>query len=122
VAKFKDKTTAAPKPATSRTPKKTRRLRVVLDQEDVPDYVPALRDVYFEASHKPYVNDESGQLTEGRWTMELCNLGMPCADLMDLIKWADAVGLHVKYEPAGNMAGWYNRKAAPETQYLFDVG
>jgi hypothetical protein len=87
------------------------------------DAAPLVRDVWLESTLTPVVNDpETGLVVEGEWRADLFNLAMACADVADLIRFCDAAGVPVVFDPPGNMTGFLNPKRRPGQGLLFDVG
>lgn len=79
-------------------PRRARRLRVVADDKGNGVYGP-IRDVYLE----------SRAAGETRWAVELFNFKVSAELTADMIRFAAAANLPVRYEPAGNMAAYFLR-------------
>lgn len=98
-----------------RSSSRHRRLLVRADTDTDGGYL-SVRDVSLQSSVSP-----PGLMTDSNTTDDLFAIGLPCPQVVDLILWAQAFGVHVVYEPEGNMRGWFSRRRIDQG-LLFDVG
>jgi hypothetical protein len=98
-----------------RKPTRYRRLVVAADTDGEGGYL-RVRDVYLQSSEVP-----PAYMTDANTRVELCDLGMPCRRVVDLVRWFESLGVHVVYTPEHNMRGWFTRRRQDQ-DFLFDPG
>ena len=98
------------KAAGGKSPKLFRRLRVVAEEKTEGGHYPPFRDLYLESSHCPLMRTggelaENGEIIYRPPETDLMNCGVPIARVADIIRFFEAAGVPVIFEPPGNMKG-----------------
>jgi len=110
----------AGRPGTGKeSPKRWRRLRVVMDDDAI--VRAGVRDIWLDSTAEPWKLNADGRPYLDGWVNDLFNLAVPCEQVVDLIRFARLSGCMVEYDPPQNMRGWFSRKNQKQVP-LFDIG